>query len=207
VLVLATATDDPAQVAAAQFALGFTCLWCGEWDAAEPPLTASLAFAERVGDVFGQTQCLTYLSVLARLRGQVGAARQFAERGLACAQDCASLLYEGATRANLAWAVWRSGQRAHARAGLLEALKLLTPQYPFHWLALWPLIAMHVPRDETIQAISLARQLLSPPQQRLPVALSSALEAAIRAWDSNQPGAARSSLKRAIQSAKALGQL
>jgi predicted negative regulator of RcsB-dependent stress response len=53
-------------------------------------------------------------------------------------------------------------------------------------------------QQQLSEAIEYARMLLEAHQQRLPDTLTVALEAAIQAWEANQPDSARLSLEQAI---------
>jgi hypothetical protein len=53
-------------------------------------------------------------------------------------------------------------------------------------------------RQHVVEAVEYARLLLEPNQQRLPGPLTEALEAALQAWDAEQPETVRIHLQQAI---------
>jgi hypothetical protein len=120
------------------------------------------------------------------------------------------LEYVAMARAVRSWIAWREGNAAAVREHAAAALRLwdqLPIVYSFQWAALLPLIAVLVQsgaRDDLAMAIRHARQLLDPLQQRLPDALSAALERAIAASDGGQPAEAASGLRRALALAQEL---
>jgi hypothetical protein len=70
------------------------------------------------------------------------------------------------------------------------------------WLALWPLVADLVRRDELTEAVSFARALLDPPQQPLPNPIATTVEMALAAWDRGESDNARDGLERALEFAR-----
>jgi len=62
-------------VPAAHFQLGFALLWSGDLSAAEQHISVALDLAQRSGDLSLQGRCLTYLTIIARRRGDVERAR------------------------------------------------------------------------------------------------------------------------------------
>ncbi len=194
----------------AQYNLGFYYLWLGDLDEAEAQMQAALAMAEQTGDVMAQSHCLTFLAIAKRKRGQVEETRRSSERSLQMATATQRPEYIGTARANLAWVAWRAGKLSEAQVLGRAALELWqqTPLvYPFQWTALCPLIGVALAQDQLSEAIAYARALLTPEQQRLPGSLATPLEAALHAWDSDQPDVARTQLQQATAPAQELGYL
>jgi hypothetical protein len=79
--------------------------------------------------------------------------------------------------------------------------------FPFQWASLLPLIGVALAEARHADAVTYARLLVSPTLQRLPDALTTVLEAAVQAWDADQPEAAHSRLQQAIALATELGYL
>jgi hypothetical protein len=186
--------------AALHFVVFFTLVLAGALEAAEIEGMSVLAWANRAGAVTLQARCLTYLMIVARRKGEV---RRVKELGVETEAVCAHarlVEYIGALLANRAWAALANEQdddaRAQATAALDEWRKISVP-YPMQWLALFPLIALAARHERVGEAVEFASRLFEPEQQRLPDALSSAVQAAI---DSAQ----RDDFERVVDLAKQL---
>src|SRR5690606_38017906 len=123
-LAAAERSTEPHLVARARFGLGFVELWAGELEAAEGSLTAGLAGAEATGDLLLEVRPLTYLGVLARLRGDLEAAERAAARAGVLAQRRPARVRGGGARpggvgGHRAWAPGGRAARGRARAGAL----------------------------------------------------------------------------------------
>ena len=130
-------SGDAACLANARFMLGLALLFAGELGElprAEREMAHAMADAERIGDVTLASRCVTYAAIIARRRGRVDDTERLAERALAAAKTARMLDYLGAARANLAWAAWRRGDSARARALGLDAIAPwdeLAESYPY----------------------------------------------------------------------------
>jgi len=207
-LALARETGDPQFIAHKTFGLGFSSLWYGDLETAREQMTIALTHAERTGNVFLQDRCLTYLSVLYRLKGDLGQARAYTERGLEAAAAEGAPLYVGVAKANLAWLHYRAGTLDEAvREGRVALDQWRSFAYPLAWLAHWPLLAVATSRGQTAQAMDHARAMLDPGQQRLPEPLTAALEEAVHAWDEGRPESAHERLTVALHLAHEMGHL
>jgi pantothenate synthetase len=98
------------------------------------------------------------------------------------------------------------GVQTHAQAAL-ALWAGLSFRYGFEWLALWPLMAAALQRDQLGEAVDAARRLLHPSQQRLADELTAALQAASEALAAGQTAEVRDHLESAIRLAQAAGQL
>jgi tetratricopeptide (TPR) repeat protein len=194
----------------AHFVLGFNLLWRGELNEAKEQLKTALELAVRVGDMFHQTHCLTYLTIVYRKRGHVKEAMDYALRSLEAATSLRNPIYTGTARANLAWVAWRKVDMTEALENGKAALELWQQSetsYPFQWLALYPLTSVAIARDRIPEAVEYARSLLEPTQQPLPDTLKTVLEEAIKTWERGEPEAARTHLDRAVELAQEMGYL
>jgi hypothetical protein len=192
----------------AQFSLGFSHLWRGEFDQAEVALCKALALAEKIGDAANRVLCLTYLTVLYRKRGRIDEVSRCIALSRAACVDARMPAYAAVAEANEAWLGGRQGDISAARvkaAAALEALSAWPVGYPFLWVALWPLVGAAAARGETEQAVGHARAMLQETQQLPPEPLRSDLETAIAAWDTGSVAVARKQLDRAIALAIGLG--
>ena len=115
-------SGDLREEAWARFGLAFCHLWRGELEPAEEHLLGSLETCERVGDETTRTRCLTYLTCLYRMRGDVARCRDHAARSLESARTTGMKEYVATARANEAWIAWREGDAASARAKAREAV-------------------------------------------------------------------------------------
>ncbi|CAN5848623.1 MAG: AAA family ATPase [Gemmatimonadetes bacterium] len=203
-------------IAVAHFRLAFNLLWAGALQEAEEEATRALELTQRTGDSNLAARCLTYLTVIHRIKGEPAAVRTFAERSLQAAAELDMADYVGAARANQAWLAWREGDhaetrlRADAALSVWAAMPAESATFMFQWLALWPLLALApelAAAAETGAAIDYARRLLHPSQQRLPDALTSPLEAAIRQWEAGDAEAALTHLRQATTLAGETGYL
>ncbi len=156
---------------------------------------------------------LSALALVYRKLGRLEDARRAASRALSMATAAYQPVFVCLNKANLAWVAWREGKLSEAwaldRAALEEWQSLPTANYAYYsrWTALLPVIDMALLQDQLSEAVASARMLLAPEQQILPGALTATLEAAIRAWDTNQPEMARICLGQTITLAQEIGYL
>jgi hypothetical protein len=118
--------------------------------------------------------------------------------------------YVAMSKASLAWVAWRERRLTDAEADAGEALQMwhgMEDPYGFDWMALWPLTAMAVERDEIGKAIEAARALFGPNQHPLPPELAEVARRSIEAWDKGEMEAARTTLTEALEAAERAGQL
>lgn len=186
------------------FNVGFCLLWHGDLAGAEDKLAAALGIGERTGEVGMQTLSLCYLNLTALRRHDAAAVASRAPQAIEAADAASRPEYALMARASLAWLAWREGRFAEVEARAQEALASWRTSvwHPFHWICLWPLIAVYLAAGRTAEAIDASRQLLVPPQQRLPDELESAVQLAIAAWDSGEMQLAGLRLAEALELAQ-----
>ncbi len=158
------------------FLLGFFLLWHGDLEEAEEQLRASLTIADRIGDVVLRARCLCYLNVTALRRHDVEAVRSLASEAMAAGKDAEYPEYVACAIATNAWLAWRDRRYEEVIPLATAALDLwgtTVVRYSWYWLCLWPLIAVRLSAGEIDEAVAASRQLLVPPQQRLPDDLES----------------------------------
>jgi eukaryotic-like serine/threonine-protein kinase len=193
-------SDDT--IAGTEFSLGHFLLWHGDLPEAQEHIEAALAAAERVGDAILRTRCLSYLTAAALRRHDVTAVRSLAPEALTAATDGGWPEYVAAAKAMMAWVAWKEGRPDDVVALGTEALEMWAStvvSYSWYLLALWPLAAVHLAAGRLAEAISAARQLLLPPQQRLPDELEVLLESALAAWARAEPVPAGENLAEALE--------
>jgi len=199
----AEGSGSPREQAGAEFAIGFTQLWRGRLDDAEPHLQASLRVAEAGGEAWRQVLCHTYLALVRRLWNDVAGAVEWTARARAAGDLPPAAA--GMAHATAAWAALRAGDPRRAAAEAHAALVQwapLAPAYPFQWAARAPLLAIALADGEDGDAIGHARALLHPEQQPLPDALRRPLTLAIESWERGDAEGARMHLRTASDAAR-----
>ncbi len=186
-----------------QFGLAFALLWRGELEESERAMQAAWHGFEEIGEAHARMLALTYLTVLARRKGEIEKAERLAAECLTVTTALDAQTYIGAARANQAWVAWRRGQARQAETRARAALALFAPTYPFQWLALMPLITLLYQKNELAEAIVHARALLEPIQLRLPDELTARLERAIGAFAGKDNRRCRDALGQALKQAQA----
>lgn len=196
---------------AAHFQAGFTVLWAtDDIDSAEREIDTALTLAERSGDISLKGRCLTYLTVISRLRGHVEQVQIRAGQSLEVATTVHMYDYIGAAHGNLAWIAWRSGDLAAVHVHGQEALEAwghLPVNYMFEWIGRWPLIGLALGDDNLSEALSHSQVLLDKHQNRMPETIERSLEAAIHASGAGDLALSRVLLYQATESARKLNYL
>ena len=190
------------------FMMGFCLLWRGELVEARERLEMALAGAERTGDVLLRTRTLCYLNVAALRSHDTDTVRRLAPQAMAAGEAAAYPEYVAAAKATLAWLAWQEDRFEDVVTLGEEALQLwgtTIVSYSWYWPCLWPMIAVRLRSGQIAEAIDAGRQLLAPPQQRLPDDLESLLQKAGAAWDQNEDRVASDKLAEALQLAVTLG--
>jgi hypothetical protein len=184
------------------FLLGFFLLWHGDFTEAEEQMRASLAVVDRIGDVVLRARCLCYLNVTALRRHDVEAVRSLAPEAMAAGKDAGYPEYVACAIATKAWLAWREQRYEDVVADARAALDLwgtTVVRYSWYWVCVFPLIAVLLKAGEVEEAVEAGRQLLVPPQQRLPSELESTLVSAGAAWDGGDRRGAADALAAALE--------
>ncbi len=182
VLKIHEETGHVQAIPAARFQIGFALLLSNAIAEAEPELLGALALAEKTTDLTLKARCLTYLTFVARKRGEIEQVQRYAERSLHTATTVQMPDYIGAAQANLAWLAWRANKPEDVQqlgAAALSTWQKLPVGYMFEWTARWPLIGVALRAGDLNQITTHARVLLDEYQQRLPVELETALSSAL----------------------------
>jgi tetratricopeptide (TPR) repeat protein len=172
-LLAAEASAEASEVVATRLNLSIVLMFSGALDEAETLLERALEKAERVGDQVQRARVTAYLSTVLRMQGQSVRARMFARKAIDISSRAQKPHYVAIGHANLGWAHWRVGESA-ASAHLSEALALWAREkdvFPFQWLALWPVLAIHARNGDCGPARDALAALLDAQQQRLPADL------------------------------------
>jgi class 3 adenylate cyclase/tetratricopeptide (TPR) repeat protein len=206
ILAAAKGICTPVEIGWRTFDVGYCSLWYGDLDGAEKCLAEALATAERTGSTAMRALSLSYLNLAALRRGDPARVAILAPGAIEAAEASSNPHYAATAKASLAWVAWKVGRLAEVEALSQDALSSWPPWswQPFHWVCLWPLIAVHLAAGKVAHAVEAARQLLPAPQQRLPDELETAVQAAIGAWEDNTAERARETLARALELAQRL---
>ncbi|HXW80276.1 MAG TPA: AAA family ATPase, partial [Acidimicrobiales bacterium] len=196
----------PLEIGWRTFVVGYHSLWYGDLDGAEETLTEALSIAERIGSAAIRALGLSYLNLAALRRGDPARVSVLAPQAMEAAYAASRPQYAATAKASLAWVAWKTGRLAEVEALAQDALASwpAASWQPFHWVCLWPLIAVRLAAGKVAGAVEAARQILPAPQQRLPDELEAELQAAIGAWENKAPEQAGETLARALELAQRL---
>jgi hypothetical protein len=187
--------------------LGYALLCHGDLDEAKAQLEAAFAFHDRAGDGVFRAHCLDCLNLAALRRHDLEAVRSLATRSMAAAEAVGYPEFVATAKATMAWVAWREERFEDVLSLAGEALKLWATNvvsYPLYFVGLWPLLAVRLAAGQVAEAVDAARQLLAPPQLRLPDELECAVQAAIAAWEEGAPHVAGERLGQAVELAQQL---
>jgi class 3 adenylate cyclase/tetratricopeptide (TPR) repeat protein len=186
--------------------LGFVLLLHGDLTQAEGELEGALAAARRAGDKSLELFCLIFLAWGRLRQSDVAGVKERAVQSVDLVRAQA-FPTSGMAMALLSWVAWKEGRFAEAERLGEQALEQWRPtmvRYPFCWICLWPLVAVRLADGRWEGSVVVARELLKPPQMRLPVELEDVLRSAISAWDGGDPGLAAGRLGQALRLAAEL---
>jgi hypothetical protein len=174
-------------------------MWRDELDEAQKYLLAGLKDVEAVGDVDTMFINLNYMALIGRKLGDVGMAREWAQRTVVLAEKAKNPFYRITAIGSLAWAAIHAGEEERARALLKEVLGLeeKVPS-PIRFMALGPAIGMEVKHKDWEAAIKHAKLILHPSQQKMPDELQSMLEDAVAKWEAGDASATEALLEQSL---------
>ncbi len=198
------------EVSHIRFVLGFVHFWRGNFLESLEHFEATLRFSLRTGDLVTQGRSLNYLALAHRCAHHIEQTRDCATETLKLVSRLGMVEYVAMATANLAWVAWREGDHGAAEKLGREALDVwhgMEDPYSLDWIALLPLIAVALHRDDVASAIDFARGLFAEGQHPLPEKLIAAMQRAIESWENNQFEQARADLERALGEAREVGRL
>ena len=185
----------------AQFVHGFAHLFQHSLRRAESELRSALTLAQKAGDATVQARSLVYLTVAARMRGSIEEVEPLIEHSARVAADANAPEYAAATLGNRAWALLRRDDLAGSDALGRQALARwhsVAALFPFHWLALLPLLEVSLRRDDMARCVEYTEALLAPGQHFLLGSASDAFADALASWRAGEPSRTRRRLERAL---------
>ena len=189
------------------FHLGYALLWHGDLSAAQAELENALVMCRRAGDKLAELRALTYLACSHLRQHHVADVEGSAPRVEELAGALSFPEYAGMAKAMMSWVAWKKGRPADVEPLAQEALAhwgSCVVHYNFCWVCLWPLVAVRLASGQVAEAVEAGRQLLVPPQQRLPEELESSVQAAVAAWDEGRAQLAEQKLGAAVELAQRL---
>lgn len=202
------AVGDLLQIGHARFLIGLAYVCRREAVLAEEQLRAAEAISDRTGDLVLLSRAVTYLVLAARWKSDVPAARAEADRLMAIATQHGMREYTAMVHATRAWIAYREEDLPLAQREAGQALELWKQVvYPFHWTALWPLIAIAIQHGDAADAIGYAKKLLLPTQQALPAELDAFTTSAISEHDAGREKGALRLMTCALRLARELAYL
>jgi hypothetical protein len=153
-----------------------------------------------------RAESISYLNLAALRRNDPDAVALLAPQAIEAADAATKPHYAATAKASLAWMAWKTGRLAEVEVLAHEALASWPPTswQPYHWVCLWPLIAVRLVAGRVAEAVDAARQLLPAPQQRLPDELEVEVQATIDAWEHGEQERAREILDEALKHAQEL---
>jgi tetratricopeptide (TPR) repeat protein len=198
---------DPADAIYAESVLGEVLVHSGNIAGGERRLTGALRMSEELGDVSLRPRILCSLGIAARRRGDVRLAERLGHRLTDIASRREGTEFEGAGHGLLCWVDYRDRDLHTAEDEGEEALRSVQrePMFPYWWMALAPLVAIQLERENLSDAIAYARHMVDPSQQILPPDLNAALGAACSAWDAGNDAEAIDALSDAVLAGRADG--
>jgi tetratricopeptide (TPR) repeat protein len=202
--------NNPAQAGHVNFVLGLIELWHGDFGDAVEQSGKALAITEQTGDLVLQSRCLTYRAVAFRRLGDVARCAAEAKRTLELAMKLGMVEYVAMAKASLAWVAWRQEDHSEAEKFASEALDLwhgMDDPYGFDWMALCPLIAIALYRQNSGDAIGFAQGLLGENQHPLPENLLNPIRRACDEWQIGARENATADLACAMKVARELSYL
>ena len=176
--------------------------------APRPNWSGPLNVASRADDKTLELRCLVYLCLAHLCQHDVGAVKQLAPQAEDLARALAFPEYLGMAKAMQAWVAWKEGRHVDVQALGEQALgqwRTCVVHYSWYWAGLWPLIAVRLDAGRVEEAVTAARELLGPDQQRLVAELESEVQAALGAWDKGDAKVAGESLAQAVELACRFG--
>jgi len=205
-VVVEAGLEDDIETNFVRAGVGYFRLIQGDVVAGQEIVEAVVALARRAGDRSMELTCLPCLA-WARLRQHdVAGARELAQQS-ASPEIALPFPFPEMARAVLSWVAWkqdRYGDVEQLADAVLRHMPGGEPRFPFAWICLWPLIAVRLAEGRTAEAITAARELLQPPQMRLPPQLEESLAGALASWEADEHALASERLRKSVLLAERL---
>ena len=200
--------ESTAELPMVQFLYGFALLFHDSLESATQELNIALAQADRDGDTAQQARCLTYITLAARRRALVNDTRLHAARSEEVSARSGMREYLAAAWANQAWVALHKGDVDLAKEVATRAWRVwaeINAVFPFHWMALLPLMKIALTTGSIESAVRYAESILAPTQHALPRTITDTLTCAVNAWLACDLESAESELSNALCLADEVG--
>lgn len=202
-------SGNVAKVSMCQFLRALILYFAGDLTPAEQSFSELLATAERNVTATLQLRSLTYVTLIARLKGEHNRVRRLAGSALSLAQEHGMREYEGTALANLAWLALDDGD-ASGCIDLARQARIAWADSParcvYQWVAYIPWMAaqLETQASEGWTVLSeLAAQVLHESQQLPPPALGNALER-LRTVPTTEPREISKAVRRVVEEARSI---
>ena len=185
-------TGDASEVAWAGQLLGAYLVLHGDIEDGRRELEASLATAERSGDLVLQAHNLARQAMAALRQRDVDGVRRLTPVALAAAEALRHhFTWEANVKGCLAWLAWQDERPDDVIALAAEAAELYqadpNPNFRWKWAYLLPLMAVHLREAAVAEAVAAAHELLGPSQYSLPDPVEAQLAAAVKRGSEDSP--------------------
>lgn len=197
------------KVSMCQFLNALILYFAGDLETAEMSFSALLAVAERNVTATLQLRALTYVTLIARLKGEHNRVRRLAGSALSLAQEHRMREYEGTALANLAWIALDDGDAQ----GCIELARQARTAWDdsharcvYQWVAYIPWIAAQLKLESSdgwMVLTELAALMLHESQQLPHPAVLGSLEQ-LRCVARNEPSAIRAAASQVVREARLL---
>jgi tetratricopeptide (TPR) repeat protein len=201
-------TGDPESVAWTNFMMGFSHFWHGDPHEAKQYLATAIREGERMNSSHLISRATTYLMASARRAGDLEEARRLIPRVFTAAETAGHPEYSAMAYSTECWTEWHAGHFDKAVESGHRALKIwreIPNRYPCDWMAIWPLVAIALDRNDVPGAIELSRGLLPKSQSPLPPELDTLVRKSIASEETGETAAAGAILAQALGVARRLG--
>ncbi len=203
--------DDAFNLAIAQFQYGFALLWHGDPVLAQEWLARSNDALAHMGARIWQLRSLAYLSVASRKLHETEKLRNEIQPLLELARAINEYTYIGIGLANKGWLAWQDGDAAQAERLCKEATTVWMnfSGCVFHSLADWVLLAVALAQENLSKCEAASRALMDPNPTFQPIdePMSSQLSQALAACEAGEWATALELFRRALEAARAVGEV
>jgi tetratricopeptide (TPR) repeat protein len=204
-LLLAEHSGNLQEIAKANFELGFSFLFYGDFHNAKSQTQKSLKLSRKTGDALLQCQSLNYLAISCRRLLQIQETEEHALKALKISKRINLEIYQALAEGNLSWVELQKGNFDTAERRAETALKLWGDfPFPFQWVALFTLIQLHHSRKQPSILMDCVKRLIAPTQQKLPTVLTEQFEKAVKNYEKNNITRAFQFVEKALETAKTL---
>jgi hypothetical protein len=188
--------------------LGYMGFLKGDVGLAREQAERALAMAEKRNEARLRAACMFFRPMIGVRAHDIEAVRDLGPPGVEACQAIGFPEWVANAKGTLAWLANEEGRPDDVLALAAECDELMKaphgPEVFLNWVRLWPVVAVHLTAGRVGPAISAARQMLDPSQQRFEDELESLLVSACEAWEAGDPARAGATLGTALAVAREL---